>query len=592
MSTSVIFNGTTYSIPVEGDSDWGTNLSNYFVAIAAGAFQKTGGSFTLTAETNFGATYGLKTAYVKSQATNPASNGVFRLGNAESIKWRNAANTGDLDLTVNASNALQFNSNSIALQSSALSQFAATTSAQLASVISDETGSGALVFATSPTLVTPALGTPSSGNLSNCTSIPMAQASGALAIANGGTGQTAALAAFDALSPTTTKGDLIAFNTTTSERLPVGTDGQILTADAASSGGIKWANASSAASGVSGAVQFSNGSVLTSDATNFFWDDTNNRLGIGTNTPSARIHSKQTSAVAPGGIGLYLEDSTGSSSNQFGLKIDSAAAGNAGSVRFNYHLDAGGATAGISLLTGGATPTEKVRITSSGAVGIGTTLPAFAASRTGMVLRGNANGVELLLQETVNDTDGSTNGVLLAKVGSDGYFINRNNGSLFFYTNSVERMSLSNTGLLTLAAGQIKFPASQNASADANTLDDYEEGTWTPSLGGTSVLSIVAARYTKIGRVVNFTVYFVITSLGTGSTSVISGLPFTSGSDVLVSASYWTGVSAAYTVLSGYLQSGTSTIQMYGATAATANIVTQTPFATGAAIALSGHYTV
>jgi len=48
-----------------------------------------------------------------------------------------------------------------ALTANPLSQFAATTSAQLAGVISDETGSGALVFATSPTLVTPALGTPS-----------------------------------------------------------------------------------------------------------------------------------------------------------------------------------------------------------------------------------------------------------------------------------------------------------------------------------------------------------------------------------------------------------------------------------------------
>ena len=50
-----------------------------------------------------------------------------------------------------------------------LSALAATTSAQLAGVISDETGSGALVFATSPTLVTPALGTPASGVLTNCT---------------------------------------------------------------------------------------------------------------------------------------------------------------------------------------------------------------------------------------------------------------------------------------------------------------------------------------------------------------------------------------------------------------------------------------
>jgi hypothetical protein len=56
-----------------------------------------------------------------------------------------------------------------ALTTNPLSQFAATTSAQLAGVISDETGSGALVFATSPTLVTPALGTPASGVLTNCT---------------------------------------------------------------------------------------------------------------------------------------------------------------------------------------------------------------------------------------------------------------------------------------------------------------------------------------------------------------------------------------------------------------------------------------
>lgn len=60
-----------------------------------------------------------------------------------------------------------------ALTSNPLSQFAATTSAQLAGVISDETGSGALVFATSPTLVTPVLGTPSSGTLTNCTGLPV-----------------------------------------------------------------------------------------------------------------------------------------------------------------------------------------------------------------------------------------------------------------------------------------------------------------------------------------------------------------------------------------------------------------------------------
>ena len=75
----------------------------------------------------------------------------------------------------------------------------------------------------------------------------------------------------------------------------------------------------------------------------------------------------------------------------------------------------------------------------------------------------------------------------------------------------------------------ITFPATQSASTDANTLDDYEEGTFTPTLGGTAVYDIQTGRYTKIGRFVHFYIALRPTSLGTGSTTVISGLPFTVG---------------------------------------------------------------
>jgi hypothetical protein len=64
------------------------------------------------------------------------------------------------------------------------------TSANLAAALPDETGSGAAVFANSPTLVTPALGTPASGVATNLTSIPVANATGTLGIAHGGTGGT------------------------------------------------------------------------------------------------------------------------------------------------------------------------------------------------------------------------------------------------------------------------------------------------------------------------------------------------------------------------------------------------------------------
>ncbi len=113
MAVNVVLNGVTYSIPDPGDNGWGQSLEDYFVAQATGLLQKAGGAFTLTAEVDFGVTYGLKSAYFKSRGTTPATAGVVRLANAESISWRNALGDTNLALTVNASNVLTFNGTAV-----------------------------------------------------------------------------------------------------------------------------------------------------------------------------------------------------------------------------------------------------------------------------------------------------------------------------------------------------------------------------------------------------------------------------------------------------------------------------------------------
>jgi len=83
----------------------------------------------------------------------------------------------------------------------------------------------------------------------------------------------------------------------------------------------------------------------------------------------------------------------------------------------------------------------------------------------------------------------------------------------------------------TSGAG-ITFPATQSASTDANTLDDYEEGSFTPTIGGdstygTGTYTSQVGNYTKIGRQVFYQIYLNLTN-HTGSGSMyLSGLPFT-----------------------------------------------------------------
>lgn len=113
MSLPLIINGITYLYPQAGDVDWGPDATDWAVAVTSGMLQKSGGAFTLTADVDFGATYGLKSVYYKSRTANVSSTGSVRLAKTDFIGWRDNANANDLELGVNASDQLTFNGNPI-----------------------------------------------------------------------------------------------------------------------------------------------------------------------------------------------------------------------------------------------------------------------------------------------------------------------------------------------------------------------------------------------------------------------------------------------------------------------------------------------
>lgn len=159
------------------------------------------------------------------------------------------------------------------------------------------TGSGSVVLATSPTLVTPALGTPSALVGANITGLPLTTGvTGILPISNGGTASATKTAAFNALSPMTTSGDMIVENSTPSGvRLPIGSAGQVLTV----SGGFPtWAPPATAGTVTTVSVVSTNGLAGT--------------VANATTTPAISLSTTITGILQGNGTAISAASTTGS----------------------------------------------------------------------------------------------------------------------------------------------------------------------------------------------------------------------------------------------------------------------------------------
>jgi hypothetical protein len=156
------------------------------------------------------------------------------------------------------------------------------------------------------------------------------------------------------------------------------------------------------------------------------------------------------------------------------------------------------------------------------------------------------------------------------------------------------------TGDQTLATGNlvigtdgkgIDFSATPGTGT-SELLADYEEGTWTPTLGGTSVLSITEARYTKVGRVVTIQTTFSVTSLGTGSNYLVTGLPFTPAFSAAINVGFFALLSLAAVSVYAYVDNAAQLIVTpLTASGVTAN-VSVAIFADSTIMRIAGSYTV
>lgn len=314
--------------------------------------------------------------------------------------------------------------------------------------------------------------------------------------------------------------------------------------DTFSSGGVTytWDGTVWVASGSAAFVQKSGDTItgnltlnadLTVDTDTLYADSTNNNVGVGTTSPGSYNGSANQLVVSNSAddCGITINSDAASTGNIFFADGTSGSAVAEGYVKYNHS---------VNNLRFGANGSERMRIDSTGNVGIGTTSP-----NNGLHILDSAS-VQLRLEST-----GTNSRISFKASGTTAVpTIGAQDNDLQIRTGNAESMRIDSAGNVGIGetspavaldvAGEVRASTGVLFGTDtaaANTLDDYEEGSWTPVIQGGSTAGSytgsASGTYTKIGNQVTLRwMAGPITESSAGSGNfLVGGIPFTLSGD-------------------------------------------------------------